>query len=68
MKEALRVGIGGPVGFGKTFLTLALCLALRDKYNIATITNDIYTGEDTQFLVSNNALPPERISGVETAV
>jgi urease accessory protein len=66
MKEALRVGIGGPVGSGKTALTLALCLALRDKYNIAAITNDIYTEEDAQFLVRNNALPPERIIGVET--
>ena len=66
MKEALRVGIGGPVGSGKTALTLALCLALRDKYNIAAITNDIYTEEDAQFLVRNNALAPERIIGVET--
>jgi urease accessory protein len=66
MKEALRVGIGGPVGSGKTALTLALCLALRDKYNIAAITNDIYTEEDAQFLVRNEALPPERIIGVET--
>ena len=66
MKEALRVGIGGPVGSGKTALTLALCLALRDKYNIAAITNDIYTEEDAQCLVRNNALAPERIIGVET--
>ena len=64
--EPLRVGIGGPVGSGKTALTLALCLALRDKYNIAAITNDIYTEEDAQFLVRNDALPPERIIGVET--
>ena len=64
--DPLRVGIGGPVGSGKTALTLALCLALRDKYNIAAITNDIYTEEDAQFLVRNNALPPERIIGVET--
>jgi urease accessory protein len=62
----LRVGIGGPVGSGKTALTLALCLALRDRYNIAAVTNDIYTEEDAQFLVRNQALPPERIIGVET--
>ena len=62
----LRVGIGGPVGSGKTALTLALCLALRDKYNIAVVTNDIYTAEDAQFLVRNQALAPERIIGVET--
>ncbi len=63
---ALRVGIGGPVGSGKTALTLALCQALRDKYNIAAVTNDIYTEEDAQFLVRNAALAPERIIGVET--
>ncbi|HUV98584.1 MAG TPA: urease accessory protein UreG [Gallionella sp.] len=62
----LRVGIGGPVGSGKTALTLALCLALRDKYNIAVITNDIYTEEDARFLVHNQALTPDRIIGVET--
>jgi urease accessory protein len=62
----LRVGIGGPVGSGKTALTLALCKALRDKYDIAAVTNDIYTEEDAQFLVRNEALPPERIIGVET--
>ncbi len=62
----LRVGIGGPVGSGKTALTLALCLALRDQYNIAVVTNDIYTEEDAQFLVRNQALAPERIIGVET--
>ena len=62
----LRVGIGGPVGSGKTALTLALCLALRDKYNIAVVTNDIYTAEDAQFLVRNKALAPDRILGVET--
>ena len=64
--QPLRVGIGGPVGSGKTALTLALCKALRDKYHIAVVTNDIYTEEDAQFLVSNQALPPERIIGVET--
>ena len=62
----LRVGIGGPVGSGKTALTLALCKALRDRYEIAAVTNDIYTGEDAQFLVKNEALAPERIIGVET--
>jgi urease accessory protein len=62
----LRVGIGGPVGSGKTALTLALCKALRERYNIAVVTNDIYTEEDAQFLVSNEALAPERIIGVET--
>ena len=64
--QPLRIGIGGPVGSGKTALTLALCLALRDKYNIAVVTNDIYTEEDAQFLVRNQALAPERIIGVET--
>ena len=65
-KQPLRVGIGGPVGSGKTALTLALCRRLRDRYDIAVVTNDIYTEEDAQFLVRNNALPPERIIGVET--
>jgi urease accessory protein len=64
--RTLRVGIGGPVGSGKTALTLALCLALRERYNIAVVTNDIYTEEDAQFLVRNRALAPERIIGVET--
>jgi len=62
----LRVGIGGPVGSGKTALTLALCRALRGRYAIAVVTNDIYTEEDAQFLVRNEALAPERILGVET--
>ena len=68
MKETspLRVGIGGPVGSGKTALTLALCKALRDRYDLAAVTNDIYTEEDAQFLVRNGALAPERIIGVET--
>ena len=64
--QPLRVGIGGPVGSGKTALTLALCLALRERYNIAVVTNDIYTEEDAQFLVRNEALEPARIIGVET--
>lgn len=65
-KEPLRVGIGGPVGSGKTALTLALCQRLRDVYNIAVVTNDIYTKEDADFLTRNEALEPERIIGVET--
>lgn len=65
-RPPLRVGIGGPVGSGKTALTLALCRALRGRYNIAAITNDIYTEEDAQFLVRNEALTPDRIIGVET--
>ncbi len=64
--QPLRVGIGGPVGSGKTALTLALCTELRARYNIAVVTNDIYTEEDAQFLVRNEALAPERIIGVET--
>ena len=62
----LRVGIGGPVGSGKTALTLALCCALRDRYQLAVVTNDIYTEEDARFLVTHNALTPDRIIGVET--
>jgi urease accessory protein len=62
----LRVGIGGPVGSGKTALTLALCRRLRSRYDIAAVTNDIYTREDAEFLVLNDALPRERILGVET--
>jgi len=62
----LRVGIGGPVGSGKTALTLLLCRTLRERYDIAVVTNGIYTEEDAQFLVRNQALGPERIIGVET--
>jgi urease accessory protein len=62
----LRVGIGGPVGSGKTALTDALCKHLRDRYDIAVVTNDIYTQEDAQFLTRSGALPAERIMGVET--
>ena len=65
-KQALRVGIGGPVGSGKTALTLALCQALRDEIDMAVVTNDIYTAEDARFLVNHSALAPERIIGVET--
>jgi urease accessory protein len=62
----LRVGIGGPVGSGKTALVDALCKAMRDRYELAVITNDIYTREDAEFLTRSGALSPERISGVET--
>jgi urease accessory protein len=64
--QPLRVGIGGPVGSGKTALTLALCRAMRENYEVAVVTNDIYTREDAEFLVRNGALEPERIIGVET--
>jgi urease accessory protein len=66
MSEVLRIGIGGPVGSGKTALVNALCRAMRDRYQIAVVTNDIYTKEDAQFLVRAEALPEERIVGVET--
>lgn len=62
----LRVGIGGPVGSGKTALTDALCKHMRDTYSVAAITNDIYTKEDAEFLTRSGALPVERIMGVET--
>lgn len=62
----LRIGIGGPVGSGKTALTDALCKHMRDRHNIAVVTNDIYTQEDAQFLTRSGALAPERIIGVET--
>ena len=63
--DPLRIGIGGPVGSGKTALTLALCRRLREEYNIAVVTNDSYTREDAEFLTRNGALAPERIIGVE---
>ena len=62
----VRIGIGGPVGSGKTMLTLRLCEVLMDKYSMVAITNDIYTVEDAQFLARNQALPEDRIMGVET--
>lgn len=62
----LRLGIGGPVGSGKTALIEALCLKMRDNYQIAVVTNDIYTREDAKFLTRKQALPAERIIGVET--
>ncbi len=64
--QPLRVGIGGPVGSGKTALTLSLCRAMRDQYEVAVVTNDIYTREDAEFLVRHGALEPERVIGVET--
>jgi urease accessory protein len=66
MTGPLRVGVGGPVGSGKTALIDALCKRLRERFRIAVITNDIYTQEDAQFLTRSGALPPERIIGVET--
>lgn len=62
----LRVGVGGPVGSGKTALCEMLCKALRDRFDLAVITNDIYTKEDQRLLTEAGALPPERIMGVET--
>jgi urease accessory protein len=62
----LRVGIGGPVGSGKTALVDSLCKAMRERFNLVAITNDIYTREDAEFLTRSGALPPERIRGVET--
>ena len=64
--KVLRIGVGGPVGSGKTALLQALCRSLRDVYNIAVVTNDIYTKEDAQFLMRNGALDEDRIIGVET--
>ncbi len=65
-KQVLRVGIGGPVGSGKTALVDALCKLMRDEFDIAVVTNDIYTREDQQFLIRSQALPEDRIMGVET--
>ncbi|MEQ1486507.1 urease accessory protein UreG [Methyloglobulus sp.] len=65
-KSILRVGIGGPVGSGKTALVDALCKAMREQFEIGVVTNDIYTREDQQFLIRSQALPEERIMGVET--
>lgn len=64
--RAFTIGIGGPVGSGKTALLLALCRHLRDRYSLAVVTNDIFTKEDGEFLVRNQALPAERIAAVET--
>ena len=64
--QALRVGVGGPVGSGKTALVEALCNSMRERFNIAVVTNDIYTKEDAQFLIKRSALSEDRIIGVET--
>ncbi|MBI4589499.1 MAG: urease accessory protein UreG [Candidatus Rokubacteria bacterium] len=64
--KPLKIGVGGPVGSGKTALVEALCLRMRDRYDLAVITNDIYTKEDAQFLIRRGVLPPERVLGVET--
>lgn len=64
--QVLRIGVGGPVGSGKTALVDALCKRLRDRYRIAVVTNDIYTREDADFLIRSEALTPDRIRGVET--
>ena len=65
-RRALRIGLGGPVGSGKTATVAALCRALRDSLSIAVVTNDIYTREDAEYLLREAVLPPERISAVET--
>jgi len=65
-KRPLRIGVGGPVGSGKTMLVLRLCEWLRDELDLAVITNDIYTREDAEFLVRHDALPADRVLGVET--
>ena len=66
LPRPLKIGIGGPVGSGKTALTEALCHAFRDGHDVAVITNDIYTQEDAQFLIRRGALPADRVVGVET--
>ena len=65
-KQVLRIGVGGPVGSGKTALLNALCMAMRDEYEIGVVTNDIYTREDAEYLIKHEALEQERIKGVET--
>ncbi|WP_129782145.1 urease accessory protein UreG [Peristeroidobacter soli] len=64
--EVLRLGVGGPVGSGKTALVDSLCKRMRERFNIAVVTNDIYTREDAEFLIRSQALSPDRIRGVET--
>ena len=66
MTRSPRIGIGGPVGSGKTMLCLKLCQRLRERYSMAVVTNDIYCSEDAQFLIKHSALPADRIAGVET--
>ncbi|MEU1460895.1 urease accessory protein UreG [Streptomyces sp. NPDC005727] len=65
-RRALRIGLGGPVGSGKTATVAALCRALREEWSLAVVTNDIYTREDAEFLLREAVLPPERITAVET--
>ncbi len=66
ISKPLKIGVGGPVGSGKTALIEALCLRMRERYDLAVVTNDIYTKEDAEFLIRRGVLPPERVSGVET--
>lgn len=66
MKRAVRIGVGGPVGSGKTMLIERLTRAMQNDYSMAVITNDIYTKEDAEFMIKNSVLPPDRIIGVET--
>jgi urease accessory protein len=66
LKRSPRIGIGGPVGSGKTMLCLKLCQHMRARWSMAVVTNDIYCSEDAQFLIKHSALPAERIAGVET--
>ena len=66
MRKPVRIGVGGPVGSGKTALLDSLCKALRGRYQLGVVTNDIFTKEDMEFLVRSEALPPDRIIGVET--
>ena len=66
MRKPVRIGVGGPVGSGKTALLDCLCKAMRGRYQLAVVTNDIFTKEDMEFLVRSEALPSERIVGVET--
>ena len=66
MKRTIRIGVGGPVGSGKTLLIERLTRHMADKYSIGVITNDIYTKEDAEFMIKNSVLPEDRIIGVET--
>lgn len=66
MRKPVKIGVGGPVGSGKTALLDCLCKTMRDRYQLAVVTNDIFTKEDMEFLTRSQALPPERIIGVET--
>src|SRR2546422_10112311 len=66
MRRPVRIGVGGPVGSGKTALLDCLCKSMRDRYQLAVVTNDIFTREDMEFFVRSEALPPNRVIGVET--